>query len=88
MLALSDKYGKERFIKVCHICSECHEYSYQQMLWMLRNGEDYDLEPEEEEEDRPLDHTKKHGNIRGKDYFGAHPDDTNTKTTNNNEEQD
>lgn len=55
---------------------------------MLRNGEDYDLEPEEEEEERPLDHIKKHGNIRGKDYFGAHPDDTNTKTTNNNEEQD
>lgn len=38
---------------------------------MLRNGEDYDLLPEEEEEDRPFCHSKGHCNIRGKEYFNS-----------------
>lgn len=69
ILSLADKYGKDRFIKACRIAKECGEYSYTQIQWMLRNGEDYDLVPEEETEERSEKHSKAHKNVRGADYF-------------------
>lgn len=85
MLALQEKYGKERFIRACHICHECHEYSYTQIQWMLRNGEDYDLEPESGEENRPSRHSRTHVNIRGKNYFKSESDN---QTSNNQNKKD
>lgn len=85
MLALQDKYGRERFIRACHICHECHEYGYTQIQWMLRNGEDYDLEPENGEENRPSRHSRMHVNIRGKNYFKSESD---YQTSNNQNKKD
>ena len=75
ILKLADKYGKERLIKACRIATECGEYSYTQMQWMLRNGEDYDLVPEEEQEERPENHSKVHKNVRGADYYNPKKND-------------
>ena len=71
ILALGDKYGKERFIRACRIATECGEYSYTQLQWILRNGEDYDLVPDTEVEDRPEEHSKAHKNVRGADYYNT-----------------
>lgn len=85
MLALQDKYGKDRFIHACHICRECHEYGYTQIQWMLRNGEDYDLEPESGDDNRPSGHSKANANIRGRNYFKNQSD---TPSSNNQNKQD
>lgn len=79
ILALGEKYGKERLTKACRIAMECGEYSYTQIQWMLRNGEDYDLMPEEEKEERPETHSKTHKNVRGADYYKSN----NNKNLNN-----
>lgn len=81
ILALADKYGKDRLVKACRIAVECGEYSYTQIQWMLRNGEDYDLAPEEEEEERPENHSKSHKNVRGADYYK--PKNNNTDQSKN-----
>lgn len=85
MLALCDKYGKERFIRVCHICRECHEYGYKQVEWILRNGEDYDLEPENGDDGRPDGHSRTHANIRGKNYFKKDNPSSNNQNKKDNE---
>ncbi len=79
ILALGEKYGKDRLTKACRIAMECGEYSYTQIQWMLRNGEDYDLMPEEEKEERPETHSKTHKNVRGADYYKSN----NNKNHNN-----
>ena len=51
---------------------------------MLRNSEDYDLESESGEENRPSRHSRAHANIRGKSYFKNEPD----KLSNNNQNKE
>ena len=85
ILSLCDKYGKDRFIKACRIAKECGEYSYTQLKWMLRNGEDYDLAPDTEVEDRPEAHGKAHKNVRGADYY-YNNNKTNRKPDNENKQ--
>ena len=83
ILALGDKYGKDRLIKACRIAKECGEYSFDQLRWMLRNGEDYDLAPDTEVEDRPEEHSKAHKNVRGADYYKKNYSNKNTKKSDN-----
>jgi len=48
-------------------------------------GEDYDLEPESGEENRPSRHSRMHVNIRGKNYFKSESDN---QTSNNQNKKD
>ena len=69
ILSLERKYGRDRLIAACRCAAETHQYGYNEVAQILKNGDEVAYMPTENvgtAAPSPIDHT----NIRGRDYFG------------------